>query len=268
MLRTIAKSHKEPSRTFQAIVVGFAIGVFAALVIGLWQEITITCRMTLLLVLGVSLYFSWELTKPKNDYPNDGNDCTNNNPNRVVNSKPKDESSSRSTYKQTYSKPFHSFLASFHHYFVPNINIQHPITRSAIAVIHATGSGAFTGRKLYPIAKRAIPNAMFARLRSMFLIPPLQFFPFLCYNVLAYVGGEGFEPSWLVADGCQDRYVCQFHHPPTTENWGECSTKMLLALNPLKLILATVFCFVKDKKISIAIFFPINLCGGNYAYMS
>ena len=49
-----------------------------------------------------------------------------------------------------------------------------------------------------------------------------HFFSFLCYNVLAYVGGEGFEPSWLVADGCQDRYVCQFHHPPTTENWGEC----------------------------------------------
>jgi len=119
MSKTIAKSHKEPSRTFQAIVAGFAIGVFASLVIGLWQEVTIICRMILLLVLGVSLYFSWELTKPKNDYPNDGNDCTNNNPNRVVNSKPKYESSSRSTYKQTYSKPFHNnFLSSFHRYLI------------------------------------------------------------------------------------------------------------------------------------------------------
>ena len=118
MLKTIAKSHKDPSRTFQAIVVGFVIGAFASLAIGLWQEVTITCRMTLLLVLGVSLYFSWELTKPKNDYPDDGNDCTNNNPNRVVNSKPKYEGSSRSTYKHTNSKPFHNFLASFHRYLI------------------------------------------------------------------------------------------------------------------------------------------------------
>lgn len=60
----------------------------------------------------------------------------------------------------------------------------------------------------------------------------------MCYNISAYVGGARFELAWHLADGCQDRYVSQFHHPPTTENWGECSTKMLLALNPLNLILA------------------------------
>ena len=61
----------------------------------------------------------------------------------------------------------------------------------------------------------------------------------MCYNVAAYkltpVGGEGFEPSWLVADGCQDRYVCQFHHPPTTETWGECFHQDATPPQPSKL---------------------------------
>lgn len=72
----------------------------------------------------------------------------------------------------------------------------------------------------------------------------------MCYNISTYneppLGGGRFELPRRLADGCQDRYVCQFHHPPTIENWGECSAKMLLALNPLNhLILKRVFYFVK-----------------------
>ena len=117
MIKAITKSHKEPSRAFQAIVVGFAIGVFASIAIAHWQGVTLTCRLVLLLVLGVSLHFSWELARPENDYPNDGNDSTNDNPNQVVSGKPKSTSSSCSTYKHTYSEPFHHLLTSFHYFF-------------------------------------------------------------------------------------------------------------------------------------------------------
>jgi hypothetical protein len=116
MLRTIAQSHREPSRAFQALAVGFAIGVFASLAIGLWHEVTTAYKVALLVVLGFSLYFSWELTKPKNDYTDDGSDCPSDNPSRVINGESAYESSSRPAYKQTYSKPFHNFLSSFHRY--------------------------------------------------------------------------------------------------------------------------------------------------------
>jgi hypothetical protein len=79
MLKTLVKPHKEPSKVFQALAVGFAIGVFASLAIGLWQEITILCRVSLLVALGSALYLSWKLTTSKDNYANDSNDCTSDN---------------------------------------------------------------------------------------------------------------------------------------------------------------------------------------------
>jgi uncharacterized membrane protein YoaK (UPF0700 family) len=79
MLKTTVKPHKEPSKIFQALAVGFAIGVFTSLAIGLWQEVTILCRVAFLVVLGLSLYYSWKLTKYKDNYADDGHDCSSDN---------------------------------------------------------------------------------------------------------------------------------------------------------------------------------------------
>jgi hypothetical protein len=54
MLKATIKSNEKPSRTFQALAVGFGIGVFVSLAIGLWQEVTIGCRVALLVVLSRS----------------------------------------------------------------------------------------------------------------------------------------------------------------------------------------------------------------------
>jgi hypothetical protein len=79
MLKVIAKSHREPSRTFQALIVGVAIGVFASLAIGLWQEVIILYRVVLLVVLSLCLYDSWKLTKYKEKDANDSNDHASDN---------------------------------------------------------------------------------------------------------------------------------------------------------------------------------------------
>lgn len=51
----------------------------------------------------------------------------------------------------------------------------------------------------------------------------------MCYNSSVYklLGGARFELAWLVADGCQDRYVCQIPSSPHLENWAGCSCQVV-----------------------------------------
>ena len=118
MVKTTVKAHKEPSRTFQALIVGVAMGVFASLAIGLWQEVTILCRVALLVALGSSFCLSWELTKCKENDASDGKGCTSDSPRCAVKQKSSYESENHPTYKQTCSKLFHNFLSSFHNYLI------------------------------------------------------------------------------------------------------------------------------------------------------
>lgn len=59
--------------------------------------------------------------------------------------------------------------------------------------------------------------------------PPFRVF-ILCYNIIVTcklysLALGGFEPPRQLACGCQDRYVCQFHHSAITENQrGESSS--------------------------------------------
>jgi len=98
---------------------------------------------------------------------------------------------------------------------------------------------------------------------SSFMKTTLQ----VCYNISTLAVGRFELPRQITASELQSCHVCQFQHTAITENWGECSRQVATPPQRSKFNFNTVVDFVKDKKISIALFFPINLCGGNYAYM-
>ena len=63
-----------------------------------------------------------------------------------------------------------------------------------------------------------------------------------CYNI-TYMTAGGLEPPRQLASGCQDRYVCQFHHA-VGENRGSAPAKLLLPPTPLQNIIKGVYLFV------------------------
>ena len=86
----------------------------------------------------------------------------------------------------------------------------------------------------------------------------------MCYNISTYklppLALGGFEPPRQLANGCQDRYVCQFQHSAISENQGGGSSLPANPLsNPLNLIVKQVFYFVKCKTINLYLFLGINL---------
>ena len=94
------------------LVVGFGIGVMAALTVGMWNEVPAVYKAIFLVLLGCPLYFGWGLVlaSKKNDDANSKKDPSSNSPSDIMVLKSSNKPYNSTSDNQTQTDPLHNDL--------------------------------------------------------------------------------------------------------------------------------------------------------------